>query len=175
MTIEEWFDPKVLVAVYAALLSTINILITIFSKRRSLKVQIFVERKYKAPIQPEIYPTVNEPILHVEIANKSKIKTHIKNVVLNYSGIEHPFTDSSRRISFPKELDYGEVLDCSFNLFAFKKDAIEKKRKIQACVVDTLNKEYKSNSLKFVTVEEEIQLAHEESRKIAENFNKAKN
>lgn len=174
MSVNEWFDPKVLVAIYAAILSTINILITIFSKRRSLKVRIFVERKYRASIQPHIYPTVNEPILHVEITNKSKIKIHIKNVVLNYSGIEHPFIDSSRRISFPKELGYGEVLDCSFNLFTFKKDAIEKKRKIQACVVDTLNKEYKSNSLKFVTVKEEIQLAQEESRKIAENFNKAK-
>lgn len=133
-----------------------------------------MERKNRPSIQPGIHPTVNEPILHIEITNKAKIKTHIKNVVLNYSGIEHPYIDSSRRISFPKELGYGEVLDCSFNLFTFNKDEIVKKRKIQALVMDTLNKEYKSNSLKLENVEQEIKLAHEESRKIAENFNNAK-
>lgn len=171
---QEWFDPKVLVAIYAAVLSTINILITIFSKRRNLKVRIFVGRKNRTAIQPEIYPTVNEPILHVEITNKSKIKTYIKSVVLNYSGIDCSFKDSSKRISFPKELDYGEVLNCSFNLFTLKNDEIVKKRKVQALVKDTLDKEYKSNSLKLENVEQEIKLAHEESRKIAENFNKSK-
>lgn len=174
MTIKEWLDPKVLVAVYAAILSTINILITIFSKRRNLKVKIFVERKYRMPVQTYLSPTVNEPILHIEIINKSKTKIYVKKVVLNYFGIEYEFTDDSKNICFPNELGYGEVIDCTFNLFVLEKKGIIKKGKVRANAIDTLDKFYKSNSLKNEDVEREILLAHEESKKIAEKFNKIK-
>lgn len=177
MSFSGWLDPKVLVAIYAAILSTINLCMNLLNKKRILKTRLTIKQEIHCPVQPAIDYAEQYPILHVEIVNKSKVNIFISSVILIFPKGKETFNDNSRRITFPRELKYGETLDCSFNLFSFEQKYKGNKKSfdVYACVKDSLGKEYKSKKIRTKVLLEEIEKAHSGTKKLEEKFLKDKN
>ena len=177
MSFSGWLDPKVLVAIYAAILSTINLCMNLLNKKRILKTRLTIKQEIHCPVQPAIDYAEQYPILHVEIVNKSKVNIFISSVILIFPKGKETFNDNSRRITFPRELKYGETLDCSFNLSSFEQKYKGNKKSfdVYACVKDSLGKEFKSQKIRTKVLLEELELAHSGTKKLEEKFLKDKN
>ena len=166
----EWLEPKVLVAIYAAILSTINFLMTIISKRRNLRIKLVIKQEIQYPVQSSIFPVTQIPSISIEIVNKSKINIFVDKVFLKSETQEILYQDKSRRIVFPKELKLGDKLECKINLYNVNKETGIEINNLQAIVFDSLNRKYKSNTISKKELLREIEIAREKTKIFKENF-----
>ena len=166
----EWSDPRVLVAIYAAVIGTVslgwNITNLIISKQRKLKV-IYKHQMTFTQSKVGFSPFV--AALSVEATNIGNIDLHIKNVSINFCGKniklmgtiteDIVFLDPSGKHNFPYYLSKGNVykdMISARNIVDGVKNQLSPNTKLRFVIEDTLGKKYKSSKFKYHTLVDEI-------------------
>ena len=184
-----WDDPRVLVAIYAAIVGTIsliwNITNHIINKKRKLKVIYKHNQKFNNIMGAGFYPFT--AILIVEATNIGNEGLHIKTVTLKFRNKkiklmgkmtnELSFIDPTGRIKYPYYLGRGEIFKDVLpvkNILGSINEQLFPNDKICFFLEDTLGKKYKSQYFKYGTlfdlVEEEKLLNEKSNQAREKNF-----
>ena len=169
-----WYDPKVIVAVYAAIVGTASLGWNIIKEVRDNKGVLKVEVSILTFLMGTTGSMSTFPILKIRVTNKGKSKRQIyqPNIVLqekvmgtkNFS-YYMPFENLLREPKkYPYSLESGEVfediirVDELYNQL-FKN--LKKTKKIKISLLDTYGKRYTSNSIKIKDIEDLIKTVDE--------------
>jgi len=175
----EWNDPRVVVAIYAAIVATVsllwNIIVSIKNNIRKIKVVVTPRMAFSKDQQFGTYsPSVG--ILKVQATNYTKEDIYIKSWSIILSNkidlMKHKTNeiccfDEFGTIEYPYQLKKGDVFSDISNVSSII-NAIGKKissnSKMQVCVYDTFGKKYKSGKFIYKIILDLLE-AEELSRK----------
>ena len=160
----EWNDPRVVVAIYAAIVATVSflwhIIIHVKSKTRKLKVDIIPQSAiYKDQLTGSFSPAIG--IIKIQATNYTSDDIYIKNWYMQFNKkievmkkLTNSFEcfDNSGEIKYPHQLKKGDVFSDICNVSSIN-NVLGKKVspdcKIKICVSDTFGKIYKSKNITF--------------------------
>lgn len=171
MTINDWLDPRVIVAIYAAFVSTAalgwNILMLVINNKKSLVVKNSILQSF-----------TNHPILGqsdvvglwgFEITNTGKTDLYIKSAGVYFCGkkvkmmgIEADGLSELNReakIKYPILLKKGEIFKSDYGIAGLVdavKNQLNDSDKLQIRVYDTLGKKYFSKKISFGKLKEQV-------------------
>jgi len=160
----EWNDPRVVVAIYAAIVATVSLLwhIITFIKNNIRKIKVVVYHRLALSqdrLTGAYYPAVG--IIEVKATNYSNEDVYIKDWYIQLSQKinlmkrktnELKCLDISETVKYPYLLKKGDVLTDITNVRSVT-DIISKKipanSKMKICVYDTFGKKYQSNKFNY--------------------------
>lgn len=174
MTINDWLDPRVLVAVYAALVSTAalvwNILLLIINNKKSLVVKNNMLQSFSD--HPVLGQSDVVGLWGFEITNTGKTDLYIKSAGVYFCkkkvkimGIDADgLTEYNReaKIKFPILLKKGEVFKSDYGIAGLVeavKNQLKDADKLQIRVYDTLGKKYYSKKIKLGKLKEQLEIS----------------
>lgn len=160
----DWSDPRVIVAIYAAVVSTSsllwNICVLINNTRRKLNVQYNHLQTLTHDAISGFSPV--EAALGVEVTNVSKDNIHIKNVSISFNNKKIYIMsrktsaisciDRTGKIKYPLLLKHGEVfkdINSVKQLLETINNQLNDNDKLQFIITDTLGKKHKSKFFKY--------------------------
>jgi hypothetical protein len=174
----EWTDPRVLVAIYAAIISTVsltwNIINLIISKKRKIKVEF----RHNVTFTQSAFgfsPVV--ATLSLKATNIGNENLHIKDTEINFCGKKIEMIgqmataiaciDPRGAIKYPYPLQKGEVFKDDIgvrNIVDAISDKLKKNDKLRFIVRDTLNKKYKSSIFQYEALLNQLKIEEEYNR-----------
>ena len=88
MTTNDWVDPKVIVSIYAAVVSTVSLSWNIISSVNNNRRKIKIKTKFNIVSTKDVFGNFSPvvAVLSTEVTNFGKEEIHIKTIALNFCG-----------------------------------------------------------------------------------------
>jgi hypothetical protein len=159
-----WDDPRVIVAIYAAIVGSLslgwNIINHIVNRSRKLKVIYKHQHLFSYKTGVGLFPFT--AILSVEATNFGNEGLHIKGIIIKLCNKKYELAccDPTDRIEYPYFLSKGAVLKDIIpvrDILNSIDDKLSPDDKMYFVLQDTLGKKYKSSKFRCRTLFEELE------------------
>lgn len=182
----EWFDPKVLVSIYAAVISSISLIWNICVLLQKSKKSILVKYFLISDFIPDSLIKQKKGSIYIELTNNGNTDINIKSVSLDFcrkkinfqgliiDGIEHRDLQDLKK--YPRFLRKDEIFTDEFltkNITDFISDKLNDNDKVRITVTDALGKKYVSKTFRYKdikNIEDETQSYNLISKSIKSNL-----
>lgn len=169
-----WTDPKVIIAIYAAIMATIsllwNIISSVLTNKNKVKIDVNFSQAWAQDAYGEQTPVF--PLFDIKITNQSNKTKIIKKPsmytsrAIEFTGInktnKFQVINRLKNDSYPKELKAGEIIEENIDVLTLIKTfegKINNNDKIWFVINDTTDKYYKSKKYQFKKITDLLELS----------------
>ena len=183
MTTNDWVDPKVMVAIYAAVVSTVSLSWNIISSVNNNRRKIKIKTKFNIVSTKDVFGNFSPvvAVLSTEVTNFGKEEIHIKTIALNFCGKKIELMgvqadsvacidDMSGKTKLPHILRKNERFKDDMgtdSLLDSIGNKLEANDKVRIEIDDTLGNKYFSSTMKYGDIIDHSKSAKEINRKSA--------
>jgi hypothetical protein len=162
-----WDDPKVIIAIYAAVVSTItlvwNIIVLVNNTKRKMKIKVKFNQSFTRDAINGYSPLT--AILSVESTNHGKEEINIKTVTIDFCGKTIPMmgvqadaiacVDPTGKVKLPYLIKKGEIFKDDMGtdgIINAIKEYLKPEDKVRIKLTDTLGKDYFSKKYPYKSI-----------------------